>query len=186
MRILPPGHSYSWRRDLYESYISYRPTGAGMVRVSLAVCGLLAAAPSCPDLYSLTTHGFTAPTVSGETATAAVDPGGLRVDVAFVAKNPNPFPLTVSSVDYTVRLNGEAVFTGTQYDPSISEHAQATMTLSGVIAFGSAAYKSLQPGQSTTYDISGVAHVASPAGVPVDVEFDDTGTFIVPGLLPTH
>jgi LEA14-like dessication related protein len=157
-----------------------------MVRVSLAVCGLLAAAPSCPDLYSLATHGFTAPTVSAATATAALDAGGVRVNVAFIAQNPNPFPLSISTVDYTVRLNGDVVFVGTQQDPSIAEHSMAIMILSGVIAYGSAAYKSLQSGQSATYDISGVAHVASPAGVPVDVAFDDTGTFIVPGLLPTH
>jgi len=80
-----------------------------MLRVSLAVCVLLASVPSCPDLYSLATHGFTVPTVDGATATAAVDPAGLRVTVAFTATNPNPFPITLSAVDYTVSMQGTTV-----------------------------------------------------------------------------
>ena len=150
-----------------------------MLRVSLAVCILLASAPSCPDLYSLATHGFTVPTVDGATATAAVDPAGLRVTVAFTATNPNPFPITLSTVDYTVSMQGTTVFTGTQNDPSVPEHGSSKLDLSGVINIA-------DPGQSSSYTISGTAHVDSPAGVPVDVEFEGAGSFIVPGTLPTH
>ena len=73
-----------------------------MVRASLAVCVLLAAAPSCPDLYSLATHGFTPPTVDMTTATAAPDAAGLRVNVALTALNPNPYPISLAGVDYEV------------------------------------------------------------------------------------
>ena len=61
-----------------------------MVRASLAVCVLLAAAPNCPDLYSLATHGFTVPSLQAGTGTAAADPAGLRVSIQFTANNPNP------------------------------------------------------------------------------------------------
>ena len=157
-----------------------------MLRVSLAVCVLLASAPSCPDLYSLATHGFTVPTVDGATATAAVDPAGLRVTVAFTATNPNPFPITLSAVDYTVSMQGTTVFTGTQNDPSVPEHGSSKLDLSGVINIADPVYRTLRPGQSSSYTISGTAHVDSPAGVPVDVEFEGAGSFIVPGTLPTH
>ena len=157
-----------------------------MVRVSLAVCLLLASVPSCPDLYSLATHGFTVPTVDGATATAAVDPAGLRVTVAFTATNPNPFPITLSAVDYTVSMQGTTVFTGTQNDPSVPEHGSSKLDLSGVINIADPVYRTLRPGQSSSYTISGTAHVQSPAGVPVDVEFEGAGSFIVPGTLPTH
>ena len=157
-----------------------------MLRVSLAVCVLLASVPSCPDLYSLATHGFTVPTVDGATATAAVDPAGLRVTVAFTATNPNPFPITLSAVDYTVSMQGTTVFTGTQNDPSVPEHGSSKLDLSGVINIADPVYRTLRPGQSSSYTISGTAHVQSPAGVPVDVEFEGAGSFIVPGTLPTH
>jgi len=157
-----------------------------MLRVSLAVCVLLASAPSCPDLYSLATHGFTVPTVDGATATAAVDPAGLRVTVAFTATNPNPFPITLSAVDYTVSMQGTTVFTGTQNDPSVPEHGSSKLDLSGVINIADPVYRTLRPGQSSSYTISGTAHVDSPAGVPVDVEFEGAGAFMVPGTLPTH
>ena len=157
-----------------------------MVRVSLAVCLLLASVPSCPDLYSLATHGFTVPTVDGAAATAAIDPAGLRVTVAFTATNPNPFPITLSAVDYTVSMQGKTVFTGTQNDPSVPEHGSSKLDLSGVINIADPIYRTLRPGQSTSYTISGTAHVESPAGVPVDVEFEGAGSFIVPGTLPTH
>src|SRR5437588_12886541 len=126
-----------------------------MVRVSLAVCVLLASAPSCPDLYSLATHGFQVPSIGGATATAAVDPGGVRVVVQFTARNPNPFPITLSSVDYTVSLQGEEVFTGTQQDPSVPEHGSRELDLTGVISAASQAYRSLRPNQSASYSTVG-------------------------------
>ena len=156
-----------------------------MVRASLAVCVLMASAPSCPDLYSLATHGFAVPTIGGATATAVTDPGGVRVTVNFTATNPNPFPITLASVDYTVSLQGEAVFTGTQTDPSVPEHGARQLDLVGIIPTSSQAYRSLRPNQSASYSITGTAHVNSPAGVPVDVEFTDDGTFVVPSNLPS-
>src|SRR5438067_2012480 len=116
----------------------------------------------------------------------AADPAGLRVTVAFTATNPNPFPITLSAVDYTVSMQGTTVFTGTQNDPSVPEHGSSKLDLSGVINIADPVYRTLRPGQSSSYTISGTAHVDSPAGVPVDVEFEGAGSFIVPGTLPTH
>lgn len=156
-----------------------------MVRTSLAVCVLLASAPSCPDLYSLATHGFSVPTVGAASATAGLDPSGLRVTVQFTADNPNPFPIALTSVDYQVALQGQPVFAGTQADPEVPEHGQAALGLAGIIGYGSPGYRALRPGQSATYSITGTAHVQSPAGVPVDVDFDAAGTFVVPSNLPS-
>ena len=156
-----------------------------MVRTSLAVCLLLASAPSCPDLYSLATHGFSVPTVSAANATAALDTAGLRVTVQFTAANPNPFPIALTSVDYQVALQGQPVFAGTQSDPQVPEHGQSVLGLAGVISAASSGYRALRPGQSASYAITGTAHVASPAGVPVDVEFDAAGAFVVPQNLPS-
>lgn len=155
-----------------------------MVRVSLAVCLLLAAAPNCPDLYSIATHGFSVPSIGGADAVAVTDPAGVRVTVHFTATNPNPYPITLSSVDYTVALQGEIVFSGTQTDPSVPEHGSRTLDLVGVISPSSQAYRSLRPNETAAYSITGTAHVNSPAGVPVAVEFQDNGTFVVPGNLP--
>lgn len=155
-----------------------------MLRTSFAVCALLASAPSCPDLYSLATHGFSVPTVDAATATAAADPAGLRVVVQFTATNPNPFPISLSSVDYQLSLQGNAAFAGTQTDPEVPAHGQKTMSLGGVISQSLPVYRTLRPGESVIYAIAGTAHVKSPAGVPVDVEFDGNGAFVVPSDLP--
>ena len=96
-----------------------------MVRTSLAVCLLLASAPSCPDLYSLATHGFSVPTVSAANATAALDTAGLRVTVQFTAANPNPFPIALTSVDYQVALQGQPVFAGTHLTRKFPNMARA-------------------------------------------------------------
>ncbi len=157
-----------------------------MVKASLSVCMLMAAAPSCPDLYSLATHGFTVPTVTAATGNAVTDPAGVRVTVDFIASNPNPFPISLSSVDYLVSLQGEPAFAGTQADPSVPEHGTAVLALTGVIDPASAAYRSLRAGQTAAYRVTGTAHVNSPAGVPVDVDFDETGTFVVPQGLPAR
>jgi LEA14-like dessication related protein len=155
-----------------------------MVRASLAVCALLAAAPNCPDLYSLGTHGFTVPTVDATSALAVPLPGGILVTVQFTADNPNPFPIALSSVDYAVTLDGQPLFAGSQADPEVPEHGKATLGLMGAIETANPAYRSLRPGETVAYRITGTAHVNSPAGVPVDVEFDGVGTFVVPQGLP--
>src|SRR6185295_20398380 len=99
-----------------------RRRGGGMVRSSLAVCVLMAA-PSCPDLYSLAIHGFEVPALAAPTGTATSDPGGVRVDIRLTADNPNPFPISLSGVDYQVLLQGQPVFAGSAADPELPEHA---------------------------------------------------------------
>jgi len=151
-----------------------------MVRASLLVSVLMAAAPSCPDLYSLATHGFTAPTVDMTKATAAPDPAGLRVFVSLTAVNPNPYPISLSGVDYQVAVQGAVVLAGTEPALEVPESGgQSTVQFSGVIPTAG-----LAPGQTVVYTVSGAAHLDSPAGVPVDVEFSDHGTFVVPSGVP--
>src|SRR5207248_5422447 len=133
-----------------------------MVRASLAVCVLLAAAPNCPDLYSVATHGFTVPSLQASTGTAITDPAGLRVTIQFTANNPNPFPISLSSVDYQVALQGQQVFAGSAADPNVPEHATSSLSLGGTIDLRTPVYRTLRPGASTPYTITGTAHVNSP------------------------
>ena len=155
-----------------------------MLRTSLAVFLLLGAAPSCPDLYSVAAHGFVVPTLSARGALGAPAQGGLRVTVDFAADNPNNFPLTVSGVDYALAVEGTPVFAGSRDGVRVQEHGTGALELSGVIDTQSGVLRRLRPGQSAAYLLTGTVHVATPAGVPVDVEFSTPGAFLVPGGLP--
>lgn len=155
-----------------------------MIRASLALCVLLASAPSCPDLYSVATHGFDVPTVKVSGTSAVPDPGGVAVAVDFTAHNPNAFPISVSGVDYQVALQGSPVLDGTQAAFDVPGQGDATPRLEGVISRNLPAYRSLVVGQTATYTISGTVHVDSPAGVPVDVDFAQDGSFLVPPGIP--
>ncbi|HZX93858.1 MAG TPA: LEA type 2 family protein [Myxococcales bacterium] len=155
-----------------------------MIRSSLAVCALLASAPSCPDLYSIATHGFTVPTLDASSASAAPDPSGVAVTVQFTASNGNGFPLSLAGVDYRLRLQGVQVFDGAQTGFEVPDHGSTTQQLKGVVSPTSPVYQTLIPGQTATYTISGTAHVDSPAGVPVDVDFVKDGSFLVPAGIP--
>ncbi|HUJ28242.1 MAG TPA: LEA type 2 family protein [Myxococcales bacterium] len=151
-----------------------------MVRASLAVCVLMAAAPSCPDLFALTTHGFTPPTVEMTTASAAQAGNTLQVNVTLTALNPNPYPLSFAGIDWQVSVDGATVFSGQQPAISVPESGgQTTVQLAGVLPT-----QGYAAGDAVSYVVSGTAHVDSPAGVPVDVEFSDEGTFVVPGGVP--
>jgi hypothetical protein len=77
-----------------------------MMRAAVVSAVLLASAPSCPDLYSLATHGFSLPTVATTGANAVADPPGVRVTVGLSATNPNPFAITLTSVDFALSLAG--------------------------------------------------------------------------------
>lgn len=151
-----------------------------MIRASLACCVVLASAPSCPDLYSAATHGFDVPTVQVAGTTALPDPGGVAVTVDFAAHNPNAFPISVSGIDYHVALQGSPVLDGAQTAFDVPGRGDATPQLKGVISRSLPAYRSLVAGQTATYTISGTVHVESPAGVPLDVDFAQDGSFLVP------
>jgi LEA14-like dessication related protein len=155
-----------------------------MIRASLALCALLASAPSCPDLYSVATHGFDVPTVQVSGTSALPDPGGVAVTVDFTAHNPNAFPLSVSGIDYRVALQGSPVLDGAQGALEVPGQGDATPQLKGVISRTLPAYRSLVAGQTATYTIRGTVHVDSPAGVPVDVDFAQDGSFLVPPGIP--
>ena len=155
-----------------------------MIRASLVFCVVLASAPSCPDLYSAATHGFDVPTVQVSGTSAFPDPSGVAVTVDFTAHNPNAFPLSVSGIDYRVALQGSPVLDGAQAAFDVPGQGDATPQLKGVISRTSPAYRSLVVGQTATYTISGVLHVDSPAGVPVDVDFAQNGSFVVPPGIP--
>ena len=154
-----------------------------MIRASPALCLLFASAPSCPDLYSVATHGFAVPTLKISGTNAAPDSGGIAIAIAFTAHNPNPYPISVSSMDYVVSLQGSPVLDGTQGAFDVPGQGDATPKIGGVISLTLAAFAALVPGQTAAYAISGTLHVDSPAGVPLDVDFAERGSFVVPAVL---
>ena len=156
-----------------------------MFKATFAAVALLASAPNCPDLYSLAAHGFTVPTLSARSASAAPAASGIQVVVEVGAHNPNPFPIEVTGVDFDVALEGNPAWSGSQQGVTVGENAESAVQLSATLPSSSPIYKTLRPGETVRYLLTGTAHVASPAGVPVDVQFSTPGTFVVPQQLPT-
>ena len=157
-----------------------------MLRTQLAVCLLLASAPRCADLFSLAANGFSVPTLEAKGAAGTPDPGGMRVAIDFAATNPNKFPLTLDSVDYQVLVEGEQVFAGTQDGLTVSQKGAATVNVQGVVPLSAPVLKKLHAGDTAGYTLQGTVHVETPAGVPADVEFATSGTFVVPGGIPAQ
>lgn len=155
-----------------------------MMRATLAVAALLASAPNCPDLYSIAAHGFTVPTLEARNAAAAPDGAGVQLSIDLGAHNPNPFPIEVSGVDYDLAIEGTPAFSGSQQGITVAEKGDGGLPLRGVLATSSPAFQHLRPGQTVRYALTGTAHVASPAGIPVDVQYSTGGSFLVPSTLP--
>jgi hypothetical protein len=151
---------------------------------------LLASVPNCTDLYSVATHGLSAPVLTSESPTATSVPTGVQVSIKIQARNPNDFPISVDSVDYQVAVlpagsdAGTQVFAGTQEGLTIDEGATDTVPVSGVVDTSQPIFKTFRTGQTVPFVITGVAHVDSPAGVAVDFAFSATDSFVVPGSLP--
>ncbi len=158
--------------------------GSVMVRVSLAVAALLASAPNCPDLYSLAAHGFTNPTLAARNASAVPVGSDLQVTIDVGAHNPNPYPIEVTAVDYDLSLDGAPAFSGSQQGVTVAQQGDGGLHLGGRLAINSAIVRNLRPGQTVRYLLSGLAHVASPAGLPVDVAYSTGGAFVIPQFLP--
>jgi LEA14-like dessication related protein len=149
-----------------------------MVRAILAATMLLSSVPNCTDLYSIATHGLTAPTVTSTSATAALDPGGVRLTIVLTAQNPNDFPISMDSVDYTVSLAGAAAFEGTQEGVTIDERSTDTVTVAGVVPLSAILKAAIA--QTAAFTVTGIAHVDSPAGVSIDFHFAADGSFTLP------
>jgi LEA14-like dessication related protein len=155
-----------------------------MMRAALAVTALLASVPNCTDVYSVATHGISSPVLTSQNATASSEPAGVRVSISLTAQNPNDFPISLDSVDYQVSVQGSQVFAGTQDGLTVDEGATETVNLSGVVDVSQAVFKTFRPRQTVPFTVTGVAHVDSPAGVPVDFAFTTSNSFVVPDTLP--
>jgi LEA14-like dessication related protein len=150
----------------------------------LLATGLLASIPNCTDLYSIATHGLTAPVLTSQNATATSETSGVRVTIALTAQNPNDFPISLDSVDYQVAVSGTQVFAGTQEGLTVDEDAAESVQLSGVVDVSQPVFKTFRSGQTVPFTVTGVAHVDSPAGVPIDFAFTTSDSFVVPDSLP--
>jgi hypothetical protein len=157
-----------------------------MVRATIAATMLLASVPNCTDLYSVATHGLTAPTVTLDPQKPpfpAQDPAGIRVTIPLIATNPNTFPISVDSVDYQVLLDpspASPVFTGTQEGVTVDEHSTDALTVGGVIPTSVITSRRFTRGQIVPFTVTGTAHVDSPAGIAIDVAFTASSSFQVP------
>ncbi|HEX4382509.1 MAG TPA: LEA type 2 family protein [Myxococcales bacterium] len=122
--------------------------------------------------------------MTSQTATAASEAGGVRVTISLTAQNPNDFPISLDSVDYQVSVQGSQVFAGNQDGLTVDEDATETVLVSGVVDVNQPVFKTFRPGQTVPFTVTGVAHVDSPAGVPVDFAFTTNNSFVVPDSLP--
>jgi hypothetical protein len=154
------------------------------VRAILLATGLLASVPNCTDLYSVATHGLTAPVLTSQKATAASEAGGVRVSIVLTAQNPNDIPNALDSIDYQVSISGTQVFAGSQEGLTVDEQTTETVQLSGVVDITQPIFKTFRSREPVTFTVTGVAHVDSPAGVPVDFAFTTNNSFVVPDSLP--
>ena len=154
------------------------------MRAILLATSLLASVPNCTDLYSVATHGLAAPVLTSEKADAGPTPAGVQVTISLTARNPNDFPIALDSVDYQVSISGTQVFTGTQEGLTVDEDASELVQLSGVVDVSQPVFKTFRSGQTVPFTVTGVAHVDSPAGVPVDFAFTTANSFVVPDSLP--
>src|ERR1041384_7063711 len=119
-----------------------------MTRASLALCVVLGSAPSCPDLYSAATHGFDVPTLKLSGAKAAADPGGVAITVDLTAHNPNPYPISVSGMDYHLSLQGAPVLDGALAAFDVPGQGDGTPEIEGVIGRTLPAFATLVPAQT--------------------------------------
>ena len=146
----------------------------------MTALALIAAAPNCTDLYSIGTHGFAVPALTVQNPRAAQSGGAVEVALELHARNPNPYPLAVSSVDYAVTLQGIAIFNGTLPAQQIEPASDASLTVTGSVPLTSPALSGLLPGQSARYTLTGTLHLESPAGVPIDADYSMSGNVPVP------
>jgi hypothetical protein len=72
---------------------------------ALAACASLGTRPQAPEVM-----------LDGITA-SAIGPGGARARIRLAARNPNPYDLSVTSLDYMLTLDGRSVGGGTLVQP---------------------------------------------------------------------
>jgi hypothetical protein len=86
--------------------------------IALAACSSLGTRPQAPEVV-----------LDGITA-AAVGPGGARARIQLAARNPNPYDLSVTSLDYMLTLDGRSVGGGTLVQPvTLTAQAVTPVTL---------------------------------------------------------
>lgn len=156
------------------------------MRATIAAISLLAAAPSCPDLYSLAVHGGGVPTATVGAAQAATQGSTVIVTIAVSVKNPDTFPLTLRGLEYDIAIDGTPASAGTLGRTTVTAKGGITLPLAGSLSWttSSPVLQKLATETSAQYRLTGTAHLETPAGVPVDVDFDGGGSFVVPPLPP--
>jgi LEA14-like dessication related protein len=154
------------------------------MRAMIAAVGLLASAPSCPDLYSIAVRGGGVPTATVGAATAATQGSTATVTVNIAVTNPNRFPLTMRALEYDLAIDGAPASSGSLGRTTVPEQGGVTLALVGSLSWATSAaiLQKLATETNAQYRITGTAHLETPAGLPVDVDFDGSGSFVVPPL----
>lgn len=110
-------------------------TFAQVLRIALRsalLAGLAAVIAGCAGFGS----GREAPTVSVQSFRAVPGPGaGLPgFEIGLVVLNPNPEPLRLQGVAYSIRLDGQPLLDGVSNDmPVIEGYGQGTVTLNSAV-----------------------------------------------------
>lgn len=156
------------------------------MRAMIAAIGLLASAPSCPDLYSLAVRGGGVPSASVGPAKAAAQSPTVTITIEVAVKNPNRFPLTLRGLEYDLAIDGAPAASGTLGRTTVDAQGALTLPLVGSLSWTTSApvLQKLSTETNAQYRITGAAHLETPAGLPVDVDFDGSGSFVVPPLPP--
>ncbi|HXN56454.1 MAG TPA: LEA type 2 family protein [Myxococcales bacterium] len=154
------------------------------MKALIAAVGLLASAPSCPDLYSMAVHGGGVPTATVGAAQAATQGSTTTVTIQVAVTNPNRFPLTMRALEYDLAIDGTPASAGALGRTTVPEQSGLTLALVGSLSWATSAavLQKLATETNAQYRITGTAHLETPAGLPVDVDFDGSGSFVVPPM----
>ena len=150
------------------------PIAATALRFALAV-GLLAVIAGCAGFGS----GREPPTVSVQSFRAVPAPGnGLPAfEIGLVVLNPNPEPLRLQGIAYSIRLDGQPLLDGVSNDlPVIEGYGQGTVTLNAAVNVlgGIRLVNSLMRSPRQTFDYEFTARL-DPVGFSRDIRVTESG-----------
>jgi LEA14-like dessication related protein len=154
------------------------------MKALIAAVGLLASAPSCTDLYSIAVRGGGVPKATVGTPQGATQGKTSTITVNVAVQNPNRFPLTLRGLEYDLALDGTPAGAGTLGRTTVPAQDGLTLAMIASLSWttSSAVLTKLATETTAQYRITGTAHLETPAGLPVDVDFDGSGTFAVPPM----
>jgi len=153
--------------------------------VSCTVVLLVSLASSCATLQQLLASSFQTPTLTFTSATLAdVSLGSATVNLNYQLDNPNPFGLSLASVEYAFYVEGHQVVAGRPPQGlTIPASGSAPVVLPANVRFADVApvIETFLTKEVATYRAKGAIGVETPIGI-VTLPVEKEGTFPVPKL----